>query len=385
MAGIQDILGYQNPYQPSSSAQARPQVQGPSRPGQVLGASTAMPSSTAGQQYSSPIGPVNQNAGMARINALTGGSSVGGGQPGGGVTSGILSGQYDQAQPQQPSLDFDAMIAPALQALDEAVNPAQEQYQGTLGQIEAGRVRGQTQTQSALDQAIAAANLQKTQNAQNTEGAVNEQRRGLSEVSKGLQARYGGTTGTGAFATELAGAKTLGNIAQIRQNFTNAATGIENKLQEVRQTATLALQDFEDQANNQKLAAKNQLDQTLNQIRLAKGELQGRKAEMASQAVQFYQQQLAQVNAANAQFKQNFALQLASAEQKLNSAKTSIAEKAAALKIFNTADKNTVIFNPKTGDYSPVDTSGQGSNQGQFFGGQTEEDPNDPYAGFING
>lgn len=366
-------LGIQPLYGPVNQKQA----------GSVLGDSTT--NSTQALQQFGPNAPsgFSPTTDMSRINALTNTTSRSSGGNSGGVGAGIMNGQYDQALPQQPNLDFDAMIAPALQALDQSIAPAQEQYQGNVGQIEAGRQRGITQTQSALDQAIAAAGLQKTQNQQNTEGAVNEQRRGLSEVQKGLQARYGGTSGTGAFASELAGSRTLGNIAQIRQNFTNAATGIDNKLQEVRQTATMALQDAEDQANQQKLSAKSQLDQTLNQIRLAKGELQGRKAELASQAVQYYQQQLSQVQAANTQFKQNFALQLASAEQKLNSAKTSIAEKASALKIFNTADKNTVIFNPKTGDYSPVDASGQTNNTGGFFGGKTE-DENDPFGGFVN-
>lgn len=250
-----------------------------------------------------------------------GSSGGGGGYSPGGITQQILSGAYDQSVPAFQEPDYDAMIAPALQKLDEAIAPAQGQYEGNVASIDAQRQRGISGQQSALEEARNAAAAARTRNEQTTEGAVNEQRRGFSEIQQGLQSRYGGTTGTGRFAAEIAGSRSLGNIAAQRQNLSNVITDIDNNFEKVRGMAQIAIQDIEDNTADQKRQAKTQLDQSLNQIRLAKGELMGKKAELASQAIQFYQQAVAKVNSDNTAFKQRLALQQSAAEQRLTEAR----------------------------------------------------------------
>lgn len=316
-------------------------------PGSVLGISSA------GQQYPGAIGPQPQ----ARSTG-GGGSAGGGGAPTGNISSGIMSGQFDQQAPAFSMPDYDAMINPALQALDAAINPAQQQFQESQGIIESSRQRGVAANQSALEQAQKSAELSKTRNTQSAEGAVNEQRRGLSEIQQGLQARYGGTTGTGGFATEIAGSTALRNIGGIRQNLSNTIQGIDDKLEQVRTATTLAIQDVEDKAREATLGAKSQLENTLNQIRMAKGELQSRKAELAANAVQMYQQTLAQINASNSQYKQQFALQLANAEQQLSAARERGVSAKQQFELFTTATGDTVRLNPYTGEVAPVDTTG---------------------------
>jgi len=127
----------------------------------------------------------------------------------------------------------------------------------------------------------------------------------------------GGTTGTGRFASELAGSQTTRNIAGIRTNLSNVLLSIDNKVDEVREVTNVALRDIDDRADEGKRIAKRQLDATLNQIRSSKAELQSRKVELAQQAMQWYQGEIAKVNASNAQFKQELQLESVRAENQL--------------------------------------------------------------------
>ncbi len=265
-----------------------------------------------------------------------------------------------QPQPQQQQVDFDALIAPALQGLDAAIAPQESAYQANVGQIEGNVGRAVAGQQSALSEAQTSADQARQRQGQVGEDAVNEQRRMFSEQQQGLQARYGGTTGTGRFAAEQAGAQTTRNIAQIRQQISESMQNIDNTIEKVRTTTQMYISDAEDKANELKLQAKAQLDQALGNIRIAKSELIGKKAELASQAVQFYQQQLAQVNAANTTFKQNIFLQSQKAEQDLALAKQSgqaAVQKLTAETIgYSTDGNNTPIrgtFNPRTGVAAP--------------------------------
>lgn len=227
-----------------------------------------------------------------------------------------------QQSPQAPNINFDELIAPALQALDAAVAPQDAAYQANLSDIEAGRQSQVAGNQSALAQAQTAAEQARGRNTAAGEDAINQQRRALSEVQQGLQARYGSTTGTGRFAGEIAGSQATRNIGGIQTAVIGALQEVDNNIEKVRTTAMGAIQDAEGKAQSLKLQARSQYEQALANIRIARGELLGRKQELASQATQFYQQQLAQVDANNTTFKQNIYMQAKAAEQQLSQART---------------------------------------------------------------
>ena len=92
---------------------------------------------------------------------------------------------------------------------------------------------------------------------------------------------------------------------------------IDNKLQQVQEVGRIALQDLEDKASDQIRQSKNQLDMQLAEIRRQKGEIQANKATLAANAIQLFQTTVNNVNAQNAQFKQNLYLQQQAAEQNL--------------------------------------------------------------------
>lgn len=293
-------------------------------------------------------------------------TSTGGGGTG-GVTGGGTQPQGGdmplQQAPGMPSIDFDAMIAPALQALDAAIGPAQAGYEANVAGIEGTRKRQVAGAQSALAEATGVAGETKAARTQEAEGAINEQRRQLSEISQGLQARYGGTTGTGAFATEIAGSQATRNIGQLRQGLSSAIQSIDRGLEQVRTATTIAIADAEDRAAELKSQARSELDRTLANIRSARGELLGRKAELAANAVQYYQQVLQQVEQANVAFKQQVYLQAQAAEQKLAEARATgqnAINEFKAVTIGQTPEGFNIYgsFDPRTGQVSPFNVPG---------------------------
>ena len=268
--------------------------------------------------------------------------------------------QYMQAQPQQPSIDFDALIRPALEGLDAAIAPLTQQTENQIGQLQAG---AKTATQSA-QQSFGAQQQQldtaRTSAQQEGQSAADEARRQYSEIAQGQQARYGGSTGTGRFANEILGAQTLRNIGQVRQQVSNAVLQIDEKKQQVEEIGRIALQDIQDKTTDQIQQARDNLNIELSKIRQQKGELQARKAEMAANAIQIYQNQVAQVNQSNAQFLQQLFMQQQQATQQLELAKQRAAQTASEipeLKFSVLGEGQTLVgYNPQTGEQvgSPI-------------------------------
>lgn len=225
-----------------------------------------------------------------------------------------------QDVPSSPGIDFDGLIAPALQALDESIGPLQSSYDTTVQGAEATRLRRTDETNQQVAAQSATLEQNRTKEQQGSESAANEARRQYNEIQQGIQAKYGGTTGTGGFATELAGSQTLRNIGDIRTTLSNAMSQIDDKLGQVKEVGRIALSDIEDRAMQEKSQAKDQLDSALADIRRAKGELQSRKAEMAMQAMQQYQALVSDIGARNTAFKQQLYLQQQDAETKLKQA-----------------------------------------------------------------
>lgn len=247
--------------------------------GQVLGAST----------YSGGAAPSNQQAGPAP----------------------------EIPQPGAPSIDFDALIAPALAGLDAAIAPLQQSNAADIAGINTNAQQARdTTNQSITAQTNTIGQAQNTQKQYET-SASDAARRQYSEIQQGLQSRYGGTTGTGAFAAEQAGTQTLRSMADIKTNAANAQAQLSDKLQQVQEVGRTALAHIESDLQDQIAKAKSNLEMSLADIRNQKGQLMARKAELAANAVQLYQQTVNQVNTANAQFKQQLYSQQQAAQQNL--------------------------------------------------------------------
>lgn len=271
----------------------------------------------------------------------------------GNAFSGGMQNAPMEPMPQQQGGNYDAMIQPAMDALNQAIAPLQSGYQANIASIDANTQKQTGQANANLSSTEKSANQSIQRNTQGTESAIDEARRQYSEIGQGIQSRYGGTTGTGKFATEVAGAQALKNIGAYRTNLNNAVTQINDSLEQTRTMTQMHIQDLESQSQAQKLQAKSELDNGLNQIRQMQGQLLGQKAQMAQEAVQQYQQQIQAITARNTQFQQQLYQQQLATEQKLNGA-LSQGENARKQFEFMVANGTLYKANPFTGEANAV-------------------------------
>ena len=176
----------------------------------------------------------------------------------------------------------------------------------------------------------------------------------------------------GVFAAELSGRQAMQNIGRTRQLLSQSLQELDNKVFQIQEVAKIAQQDAEDKGNEMVRQAKAQLDQNLAAIRAQKGELQSRKAEFASNAVQLYQQTVQNVKAQNAAFMQNLISGQLNAENTLKLYRERV---TGNLGTQPTAQEVAGLKTPVTGQTTQPTASTGGGQANLSFGGQSDIDP----------
>lgn len=260
-------------------------------------------SSTPAQSSSQPASPVN-------VYANTGNAPL------------------QQAQPFNPP-DFNALIAPAIEGYNNYISTLQGQLPDTLSSIDKSLANQTDTINSSVKQQQQTVDTAKQAQQASQENAANEAKRIYSEIQQGLQSRYGGTTGTGAFATEIAGGQTARDVSNIRTTGAQLIKQLDDKSLQIQEVGRLALQDAQQSAEQQKLDAKNKLEQQIADIRSKIGETQANKATLYANAYQNYQDYVRQVDASNTAFQQNLYQQQLATQQQIENAKTHLSSIAA--------------------------------------------------------
>lgn len=283
-----------------------------------------------------------------------GGGGGGGGQPQQQFQS-AQQPDFSQYAPEQASIDYDALIAPALQALESSIAPLQQGFESYQGEQRAG---GQTQiekTRADITGQKGILETGRTRQQKIGESAIDEARRQYSEIQQGLQSRYGGSTGTGRFASELSGRESLRNIANVREGLSQAMLEIDNKLQQVQEVGRIAEQDITNQTESRIGEARRALDNQIADIRKQQGLLQAQKAQMAAESIQQYQNSVNQYKQQQQQFMQTLFMQQQNAEQQLKAAMQRGRGVAESFKLYNLSSG---------GQTTPVRIGNQGTVQG---------------------
>lgn len=225
-----------------------------------------------------------------------------------------------QSAPQQAQIDFDALIAPAIQGLEAAIGPLNESYGANVQGINANKESLLSKNAQSVKDQQGQLTLAGQNQSKLSQSAADQARQQFAEIQQGIQSRYGGTTGTGAFASELAGRQTQQNIGTVNQGLADALFQVDQKKQQVQAIGDAAVKDIENQTQAQLSSAKANLDTAIASIRNQQGMLQAQKAQMAAQAIQHYQDTVNQVNANNQSFKQQLYAQQISVQQQLEAA-----------------------------------------------------------------
>ena len=251
--------------------------------------------------------------------------------------------------------DLDAAINQGMQALS--------QYEGTLAPTSEVMIN---EAQSTFEQGKRGAETegnrrlgeysgQRTEEQGRTEGTISQARRLGSQMMQGIQSLYGGSTGTGQFASEILGSQVSQNIATNQAALQGTLSKISQAEGGVKDWMTNQIQTLNENLTTEKERARTWLNQALAEVASKKAELASSKAEMRMQALQSYQGLVADINARNTAAKQDAYTRAQEAAAKLETFGKSAMEKyQAALqgfqpKMWNVGDQQVGAFPTPSG------------------------------------
>jgi len=274
--------------------------------GQIQGAATGPGYNTTGPASSpnptySPVtrfAPAGTNGGAATTNKNVGAPSTGNNP-----------GTQAPGPAGDPHPNLDPMFQPLMDNLEQQVGQS-TQSEGTQEQGLAADLSGNiSQTNNDLSGQMGQFGNQQNQLTTQTQNAKAQARQGAAEIQQGIQARYGGTTGTGAFASELGGRQANQTVGQLNQNAINGYQAIDTARNHAQLLHDSAIQDLTQKSQVAVSQAKDALANRIVQIRGDQASLQGQKASLTQQAIQHYQDTVNQVNQFNTSFQQNLAME----------------------------------------------------------------------------
>lgn len=242
----------------------------------------------------------------------------------GGYTSGTTATTTDnggtvplEQAPDQPSIDYDAIFAPAFQALSQQEGAVKQQTEADIQSVEQGASERKAGIKSEEQQRLGEYNQQTSEAKQGTKSAIEEARRQAAEILQGIQARYGGTTGTGRFQSEILGGQATRNISTNRAALQNTLGKINQAANNLKTKVIELINNEDSRLESQKAQLRAGLQSALADIGKERGRLESEKAQMRVDAIMQYQQVLQGINQRNTQVKQQLAMQAQQAQSEL--------------------------------------------------------------------
>lgn len=251
-------------------------------------------------------------AGWNDPNAIIGDFKATGGQGKGGSTSSSNNG------PQAPDLSvFDQIINPVISNFEQLIGTQQDTSAHNIANLGTQRQTELDTENSQFAGQQAGLNTQAQAQTDAANNAIEEAKRMYAEMSQGTLARYGTTTGTGAFLTEQLGQSTGRNIALLRQGLQQSLQDINDKKTQVQQMGELAVRGTNERFDQAIQTEQDNLQKAIVQIKGNEAMLQSNKAQMAAQAIQHYQDTVNNLNAQRAQQQQQWAIATLNAQTQL--------------------------------------------------------------------
>jgi len=155
-----------------------------------------------------------------------------------------------------------------------------------------------------------------------TESVIEQARRQAAELMQGIQARYGGTTGTGRFTSEILGSQATRNIAQNQAALQNAMSKIGLAENELKTKVTSLINQEDQNLQQAKIQLRANLDKSLADISQQRSMLETEKANKRYEILNDYQNRLDEVERYNLDHKRQLEAQYQQAQQEINSLKS---------------------------------------------------------------
>lgn len=229
-----------------------------------------------------------------------------------------------QQAPQQPS--FEDLYGDAFRQAFEAVNQMQgaiqSGYQAELSGAELGTQQRKAELQAEQANRLANFGQQRQEATAQTESVIEQARRQAAELMQGIQARYGGTTGTGRFTSEILGSQATRNIAQNQAALQNAMSKIGLAENELKTKVTSLINQEDQNLQQAKIQLRANLDKSLADISQQRSMLETEKANKRYEILNDYQNRLDEVERYNLDHKRQLEAQYQQAQQEINSLKS---------------------------------------------------------------
>jgi len=249
-------------------------------------------------QQPQQFGPIQQ---PQVLGAST--SSLGGG--GGSVP--FEEGPSGDDQKQEEKF-INESFAPAISALDQFASSLQGNLPGQIAgvQAEGAALTEQTKAEEALR--LGEFGQQEIEQTGETKAADSALRRQMSELMQGIQSKFGGTTGTGAFAGELLGREALRGLAENRRNLQSTIAKIGQARNQLKTQVQGLVTRIELDTKNAVQSLRDNLVERIGEINIARGELEARKGERKLDLLREFRDRRASIESRNAQLKQDLFL-----------------------------------------------------------------------------
>ncbi len=205
-------------------------------------------------------------------------------------------------------------FAPALQALGQFSSQLQAQLPNQIaaeqerGEALKGQARGEEQSR------LQEFGRQRNEAQQSTTSAINEARRQAAELQQGIQARFGGTTGTGGFVSELLGREALRNISGNRQALQQTLSQIAQAEADLKNRTSALVNNIDLSTRDAVNQLQSNLINSLKDINLARGELEAQKADRKLDLLKEFREARRAVEQRNTEMKQELFQQFQKAQ-----------------------------------------------------------------------
>lgn len=218
--------------------------------------------------------------------------------------------QLIETPPPQPSFEnlYGSVFDTALSNIESQIGTTEQETAKQMElakQVQQGRDLGVNQRLTS-QQGQFDINKQELQTEESQ--TANQLRQQVAEMNQGIQSRYGGTTGTGRFASEILGRSFVQEMSANRQNLTNKISIIEQNRNDAISQANKQI--FESQLQTQQDIAQltAQKNNAITELRNQQGLLGIQRSKMIVDAVNNYNQQIEGVRQQNSRFYQNLYL-----------------------------------------------------------------------------
>lgn len=215
-----------------------------------------------------------------------------------------------ETPPPQPSFEnlYGSVFDVALSNIESQIGTTEQE---TVRQMELAK-QVQQGRDLGVNQRLTSQQGQFDINKQELTGAENQTenqlRQQVAEMNQGIQSRYGGTTGTGRFASEILGRSFVQEMSANRQNLTNKISIIEQNRNDAISQANKQI--FESQLQTQQDISQltAQKNNAITELRNQQGLLGIQRSKMIVDAVNNYNSQIEGVRQRNSKFYQDLYL-----------------------------------------------------------------------------